>query len=114
MEFPSQSGVDYACERKKRNIYPGATLNRMKQNEIQNVILKLASNDYETTDTVRQNVRDELSRTVSEKGISTALQDLYSRGYVTSYIYDKQSEGYALIISPEEYNVDVLCWRVSG
>ena len=74
---------------------------------------KLASNDYEASDTIRQYVRDELCQSVSDESFSTALQELHSRGYVTSHIYDKQSERYALIISPEEYSTDVLRWRLS-
>jgi hypothetical protein len=62
--------VGYGCRARKWAFIEGI-LNRMEQSEMQNVILKLASNDYEATDTIMQNVRDELGRAVSNKSFST-------------------------------------------
>ena len=73
----------------------------------------LASNDYESTNTIRQRVCDEFGQDVSDKILSGVLIELQSKGDVASYIYDTQSGRFALIISPEEYSTDALCWRLS-
>ncbi|TNG03716.1 MAG: hypothetical protein EP297_00190 [Gammaproteobacteria bacterium] len=75
--------------------------------------VELASNDYEATGSIRENVRDKYGQNVSDELVSTALLELHSKGYITSHIYDKQSAQYALIASPEKYSIDVLCWRLS-
>ena len=83
---------------------------RMKLSEIQKIILKWTSNNYAATEIIRQSVCDDLGRAISDESFSTALFGLHSRRFVASYIYDHQSEGYASIISPDEYSVDVLYW----
>ena len=82
----------------------------MELNEIQKTILKWITDNYEATEKIRQNVCDDLGRALSDESFSTALLGLHSTRFVTSYIYDNQSEIYASITSPDEYSLDVLYW----
>ena len=82
----------------------------METTRIQNSILKWVSQCHKNTEEIRQNVYDDLGEFVSNKAFSTALLGLHSAGFVTSHIFDNQSENYAQITSPDEYNIGVLYW----
>ena len=82
----------------------------METNRIQKSILKWVSKYHKATEEIRQNVYDDLGQPVSNKEFSTALLGLHSAGFVTSHIFDNQSENYAQITSPDEYNIAVLYW----
>jgi hypothetical protein len=85
----------------------------MELNEIQKTILKWITDKYAATDIIRQNVCDELGRTVSDHSFSSALLGLHSARYVTSHIYDNQTESYVSIITPDEYLLDALHWHAT-
>jgi len=85
----------------------------MKLNDIQKTILKWVSSHHRPTDTVRQSVHDGLGHALTDEEFSTALLELHSNGLVTSYIYDHINVGYALIASPDDYNMDALHWLVT-
>ncbi|MGB5177618.1 MAG: hypothetical protein WBP44_02695 [Gammaproteobacteria bacterium] len=85
----------------------------MKLNDIQNTILKWASHHHKSTGAVRQHVFDGLGRTFSDKEFSTALLELHSNGLVTSYFYDQLNAGYALIDSPNDYDMGMLHWLIT-
>lgn len=82
----------------------------MELNEIQKTILKWITDNYEATEKVRQNVCDDLGRSLSDESFSIALLGLHTKRFVTSHIYDNQTGGYASITSPDEYSLDVLYW----
>jgi hypothetical protein len=82
----------------------------VKLNEIQKSILKWLSTNHKATREIRKHLFDDFGRSVSEEAFYTALLGLHSAGFVTSYIYDNQSEKYALISSPDEYSIDALNW----
>ena len=82
----------------------------MEIDRINKSILKWASKYHKTTEEIRQNVYDDLGESVSNKAFTTALLDLHSAGYVTSHIFDNQSENFAQITSPDEYSIDVMYW----
>ena len=83
---------------------------KMETNRIQKSILKWISKYHKATEEIRQNVCDDLGQSVSNKAFSTALLGLHSAGFVTSHIFDNQSENYAQITSPDEYSIGVLYW----
>lgn len=65
---------------------------------------------HAATKEIRRHVFDDLDQLVSDEAFYAGLFSLHSTGFVTSYIYDNQSENYALIISPDEYSIDALYW----
>lgn len=82
----------------------------MNLNDIQKTILKWVAKKHAATKEIRRHVFDDLDQLVSDEAFYAALFSLHSTGFVTSYIYDNQSENYALIISPDEYSIDALYW----
>ena len=85
----------------------------MDLSEIQKTILRWLSNNHKTTGEIRQNVCDDLGRSVTDEVFSTALHDLHASRLVTSYIHDNESKVYALVTSPEGYDIDVLYWLLT-
>ena len=83
----------------------------MNLHDIQNSILKWATKKHVATNEIRRHVFDDFDPLVSDEAFYTALLTLHSAGFVTSYIYDNQSNNYALISSPDEYSIDALYWR---
>ena len=82
----------------------------MEPNEIQKSILKWITVNYESTKIIRQNVCDDLGRAISDESFSSALLGLHSTGFVTSYIYDNQTEEYISLTEPDEHILDVVYW----
>ena len=82
----------------------------MKLDAIQQSVLKWISENHKATREIRKYLFDELDQSVSEETFYSALLGLHSAGFVTSHIYDNQSEKYALISSPDEYSFDALYW----
>jgi hypothetical protein len=90
---------------------PGAIWShKMELNEIQKTILKWITDNYAATNKIRQKVCDDLGRAISNEAFSSALLGLHSAKYVTSHIYDNQTESYVSIISPDDYHLDALHW----
>ncbi len=85
----------------------------MEAGKIQSSILKWVSDNYMATGEVRQNVCDDLGRAISDEAFYGALFGLFFTSLVTSHIYDSQNAAFASIPSPDEYNPDVLYWRVA-
>lgn len=77
---------------------------------MQKTILRWVSKNHKATREIKKNVFDELGRLVSDEAFHAALLGLHTTGFVTSYIYDNQSQKYALISSPDEYSIDALYW----
>jgi len=86
----------------------------MKLNDIQKTILKWASCHHKPTETVRQSVDDGIGRAITDEEFSSALLELQSEGLVTSYIFDHANMGYALIASPQDYDMDALHWLLTA
>ena len=82
----------------------------MELNEIQKSILKWITVNYESTNTIRQNVCDDLGRAISEESFSSALLGLHSTRFVTSYIYDNQTGKYIHLNEPDEHILNVMHW----
>jgi len=82
----------------------------MKFDEIQNSVLKWISKNHKATGEIRKHLFDHLDRSLSEEAFYSARPGLHSAGFVTSHIYDHQSERNALISSPDEYSFDTLYW----
>ena len=85
----------------------------MKLNDIQKTILKWASRHHKPTEAVRQSVCDGIGHAVTDEEFSSALLELHSNRLATSYIYDYANMGYALIASPQDYDMDALHWLVT-
>ena len=82
----------------------------MKLDDVQKSVLKWISKNHKATREIRKHLIDDLDQSVSEETFYSALLGLHSAGFVTSHIYDRQSEKFAFIRSPDEYSLDALYW----